>query len=80
MECPFQLINLSKLRLNMRSRYNKKCDTKKGRVGDTDEDAIIAAPDSTIKVNESLFFKKRQTMRHSMRLVPAEKKLLHENL
>ena len=41
----------------MRSRYNKKCDTKKGRVGDTDEDAIIAAPDSTIKVNESLFFK-----------------------
>ena len=50
-------INLSKLRWNMRPMYNKKCGTKKGRVGDTDEDAIIAAPDSTIKVNESLLLK-----------------------
>ena len=47
-------LNLTQLRWNMRPKASKRCGTKKGRKGDLDEDAIIPAPDSTMKLNESL--------------------------
>jgi hypothetical protein len=45
--------NLSQLRRNCRSRPNKKCGTKKGRVGDRDDDFVNPAPDSAIKLKNT---------------------------
>ena len=47
-------LNLTQLRWNMRPKASRQCGTKKDRKGDLDEDAIIPAPDSTMKLNESL--------------------------
>ena len=46
-------INLTQLRWNMRPKHSKRCGTKKGRKGDTDDNAILPAPDSVMKLNQT---------------------------